>query len=406
MRLLVLLVAVLALALPAFAGFSNVRGSSNLVSTDSPGPVKSTRPLLSSLSSVDFNTYADLTAAAARREVGEPSVETVSRLIGRPRGRSRSFPREDGGIDFGDVRMAKLKPGNCTGSKCRNLTWVLRTDITSAMPAAINDSFADETYSAMFVWLLMENSTFWVNLNPDEPNRMIDARLGKTDAGKILMEADLLLKKTAGLLLHPDKQLGSLYWNSLYDWIGIRNSRLCYQFRQWIVPGKVSVMETNSTLFVVDAALDVKQESDYFKMLGTDNDQPVPGCEGVEPEIQAQTGVMFQKVIMPYLIAEVNKNPAYKLLRYEYYWRVVAEWLQRERPQVVKQILDQFSLPKFYSTMEYSFEDLWRRYLDSVAHGEFNLRRRVRQGRYIFERTYFHGGVDFYPTLDMEYLRP
>lgn len=35
---------------------------------------------------------------------------------------------------------------------------------------------------AFFTWLALDPSTFWVNLNPDEPNRVIDADFGTTDA--------------------------------------------------------------------------------------------------------------------------------------------------------------------------------------------------------------------------------
>jgi hypothetical protein len=41
-----------------------------------------------------------------------------------------------------------------------------------------------------------------------EADRVIDPSFGRTDVGKVMLEADLLLKKTAARLLHPDHPLG------------------------------------------------------------------------------------------------------------------------------------------------------------------------------------------------------
>ena len=48
---------------------------------------------------------------------------------------------------------------------------------------------------SFFTWLVLPPSSFTVSLNPDEPNRIIDAQLGRTDAGRVLLEADLQMKR-------------------------------------------------------------------------------------------------------------------------------------------------------------------------------------------------------------------
>ena len=79
---------------------------------------------------------------------------------------------------------------------------------------------------AFFVWLTHPPDSFWVNLAPTESDRVIDSELGRTEVGKTMLDADLLLKRTAAKLLHPDHEVGAKFWNELYGWVGTRGARL------------------------------------------------------------------------------------------------------------------------------------------------------------------------------------
>ena len=57
---------------------------------------------------------------------------------------------------------------------------------------------------AFFIWTLYPQSSFWVNLNPTQADQVIERNLGLTGVGRILLESDLMLKKTTARLLHPD----------------------------------------------------------------------------------------------------------------------------------------------------------------------------------------------------------
>jgi hypothetical protein len=45
------------------------------------------------------------------------------------------------------------------------------------------------------IGIALPNDKFWVNLRPDAPDQLIDPELERTDVGKIMLEADLQLKK-------------------------------------------------------------------------------------------------------------------------------------------------------------------------------------------------------------------
>ncbi|HBG64816.1 MAG TPA: hypothetical protein DDX16_11405, partial [Candidatus Omnitrophica bacterium] len=59
----------------------------------------------------------------------------------------------------------------------------------------------------------MPNDKFWVNLRPDAPEQIIDPELEKTDMGRIMLAADLQLKKDTAGLTSPQNSEGREYWD-------------------------------------------------------------------------------------------------------------------------------------------------------------------------------------------------
>ncbi|MBI4982376.1 MAG: hypothetical protein HZC15_04475, partial [Candidatus Omnitrophica bacterium] len=67
-----------------------------------------------------------------------------------------------------------------------------------------------------YIGLTLPNDSFWVNLRPDSPDNIIDSLLSKTDIGRILLEADVELKKDTASYTNPATPEGKVYWNKLY----------------------------------------------------------------------------------------------------------------------------------------------------------------------------------------------
>ena len=129
------------------------------------------------------------------------------RLDGRPprrRGFAHSLP---GGVDFSKVAMRSVKHKTCSpkDSKCKAVKPVLsvtldpQLPLESCSPPRTDDPKASRTSSAYCVFRLLPAEAFWVNLNPNEPKRVMDARMSGTETGRILLESDLWLKKTAAV---------------------------------------------------------------------------------------------------------------------------------------------------------------------------------------------------------------
>lgn len=75
---------------------------------------------------------------------------------------------------------------------------------------------AVQASDAFFVWLSLSPDKFWVNLNPEEPDRIIDAQLGTTDVGRILLQADLQCGYTSLSLAAPTQSAESLYTHAVH----------------------------------------------------------------------------------------------------------------------------------------------------------------------------------------------
>ncbi|MEK6727566.1 MAG: hypothetical protein AABY28_02685, partial [Candidatus Omnitrophota bacterium] len=70
------------------------------------------------------------------------------------------------------------------------------------------------------VGVALPDDNFWVNLRPDSEDQIISQELAETDVGKILLEADLQLKKDVAKFTSPETAEGREYWNKLYQKAG------------------------------------------------------------------------------------------------------------------------------------------------------------------------------------------
>ncbi|CAL9611781.1 hypothetical protein [Streptomyces sp. enrichment culture] len=169
-------------------------------------------------------------------------------------------PPDLGGVDFSTLELRYVSDTRHNGS---GVEYAFTADRLPTGGKSFGGRRAARLASdSFFVWLALPPAAFTVNLNPDEPGRIIDARFGRTDAGRVLLEADLAMKKSVATFIHPDTPGGRTFWESL------RGATKCLQMRQWIVPGTATVHENGDELYILEAPLVVKMESDIVKAEG------------------------------------------------------------------------------------------------------------------------------------------
>ncbi|MFD4318697.1 LPXTG cell wall anchor domain-containing protein [Streptomyces sp. NPDC058548] len=242
---------------------------------------------------------------------------------------------------------------------------------------------------AFFTWLALDPSTFWVNLNPDEPNRIIDAGFGKTDAGRVLLEADLELKHDIFKAMDPETEAGRNFMNALPQ----RNGFPCWAgFRYWIEPETAVVREQDGGIHILDTPLKlstVPQET-------TTQPPGGKGCDLTEAETQ-QSDRVLDRYITPLVAEKVNNGDYYADLRRVYTARVAAEWVRQnaaDMPAEYRGIINSNDVrrwPLRAPHQNWTGKQVWDRYYKAFTEGTFKYKWSNGEEVYV----YTVGGVDF-----------
>ncbi|WP_181723034.1 hypothetical protein [Nocardia gipuzkoensis] len=315
----------------------------------------------------------------ARARIGPPVFVTPDSPI--PNGVATSVltpGSKPGGIDFSTVELRYLadRGDGQLQYSFNAMSATSPSDIVVGQIAAVQAS------DAFFVWLSLPASAFWVNLNPNEPDRIIDAKLGTTDVGRILLVADLEMKKVVGRLIHPDTDLGRQFWR------GPGEHASCIDMRQWIVPAPATVYERDGGLHIVDAPLQVQMESDFMRKQGMPSNCTNP---------DAQMENMFRDQVLPKVQDAVNHAPEFTELRRVYLSRVAAEWYRERhrRDGALSTMIDSGDVSAWPALQPWSSHEVFDRYVHSYNNYEFNVTKEVPQGDLVYTMTYTYGGVDF-----------
>ncbi len=309
-----------------------------------------------------------------------PGAGALRQVLALPPGRL-------GGIDFSSLELRYVSDqgsGQGVGYAFRGAP-----DATASDPAA-GLSTARQSSDAFFTWLALPPQTHWVNLNPNEPDRIIDPQFGRTDAGRVLLEADLAMKKSFARAMHPDTPSGAAFWqefDALYD--NRPDGNYCFSFRQEIVPAPASVRESGDELFILDAPLRINAVAQHYPGY-----TPCSQEEALDPRKQE----LYRRVIVPVVEQAINTEPQYAALRRVYLSRVAAEWFRRrnaDRRTAVSRIVDSGVVDPWSLNPPWDPRPVFDEMVRSLTQGEFVIERQKQTGEVVWTRVYSFGGVNF-----------
>ena len=257
-------------------------------------------------------------------------------------------------------------------------------------------STAQDLLDYFFVGLALPNDSFWVNLRPDAPSDIIDPLLAQTEVGKILLEADLQLKKDTAQATHPGTPEGKQYWDKLYqkagEIYGNQNVTIPTLTRPWIVPNEIIIRESTDSAYVYKATLKVMLEQDYLKDSTT-----YAFKDEREKQLNEYSTQLIRKTIIPRLTQEINNAKRYAPLRQVYYSLILAQWFkarnQGKNTSYAKRI-NRKDLATLQAKTAYSVNTYFNAYKDNFTKGEYNVQepRSTPYGQVI--RSYFSGGAN------------
>ncbi|MBU7029236.1 MAG: hypothetical protein HXS48_20030 [Theionarchaea archaeon] len=307
--------------------------------------------------------------------------------------------------------------------------WLTFQYILKTREAAPGEKIADlaSSEAASLIYFLtgltLPNDTFWVNLNPSDPETIIDSNLGSTMVGKIMLEADFQMKKDFCRYTNPCvSEIGEKYWKLLdkrreelvtkcmkkypSEILSVDNVFFSVAIRHWIVPDEITAKEDDGGIYIVDATLNIQSEYEAqyceFEIVNQSNSLS-KNCSTYLDEAKKEYGryakELEDELILPLVVRDLNTCDQYADLRQVYYSLALAQWYKsREHDQSLFSGPINFEeIETLSSWIEWDFEDVWKEYVISFQEGEEECYCKVTQEEegYKVTQEYTGGGIKF-----------
>jgi len=337
---------------------------------------------------------------------------------------------KQGGIDFSDIQMSSISIKSLSSGSGNTdiFNYVMSAKTGSGGTVSIDPEKSTKlAYDAFFIALTVPDKMFWVNLNPWEPKRLIGEGLEKTDVGKVMLDADLQMKRDISNYGNPCAgPLGEHYWAQLEEKRKelaaslvakhpgeLTNPEIIFFLpvtRHWIVPDRVEYMESGDQVYIVNSSLSIKSEEvdehSGYKIKDLDSSS---FSETTKADLQA-AAIEFSKYnrkideqdILPLEINDVNTAPRFADLRNVYHSIALAQWYKnkyRNSAGMYSAYLDTSNLSGLTSLSAWTPENIWEGYRTSFEKGEYTCEKKEQyisgNIEYTQIHTYTAGGVDF-----------
>lgn len=253
---------------------------------------------------------------------------------------------------------------------------------------------------AFVLGLRLPPQVFWVNLNPKEPNRIVHQTLARTEVGRVLLEADLQMKRDFCRFTDPrDSDASREYWREIRRAAGQGTSgpsEIRTMNRTWIVPGEVEVSAESGQVRIESAPLRVCLESEYFGAKG------IQVGSAVGKAAQRKCEAVTKRLILPKVEELVNGGDDYRELRRAYHGIILANCWRKgigRSGSVVEGLAARTTEAELVAKPGWTFKATYDAYLKSLREGEYDFTEESPEQKdadtYVVSSRYFGGGVDF-----------
>jgi cell wall-associated NlpC family hydrolase len=286
---------------------------------------------------------------------------------------------------------------------------------------------------AFMTGLIVPDNRFWVNLAPWEPDRIIDEQLKQSEVGRIMLEADLQMKRDfsnyqnpctnrTGKVLHDllDDKREALIQQCMENFPGeikdVDNIWFRPVTRHWIVPDKVYAYTNESQIYIINATMAINSEPianhTTFKVFHQSYEDLSDDCIKAINNSAKEYGEYYReltdRMILPYVMADLNHGEKYAELRDVYVALSLAQWYKLKiTPRMdIFQIpyLNEDSLDSSYSAIlkaknSWSYIEIWNKLVYSFEYGEYkcceNTSTKTSYGYHNSSQCDSTGGVEF-----------
>lgn len=254
--------------------------------------------------------------------------------------------------------------------------------------------------------MTVPDSQMWVNLSPNEPNRIIAEGLGSTVLGQDLLSQDYILKQVTSSLMFPQEEVGRKFWDRIhqraYEEFGVTDIPMDSYNKVWVVPSKASVYEDGANVYVVDRVLKVMLEEDYLSMskeyASVSDSQSQP--EALEESSSEETKMaeqILREIIIPELEKEVNEGRHFGTLRQVYNAMILAKWYKETLKETIlsKVYVDQNKVEGVNNHNPQIKQEIYDQYIRAFKKGVYDIIQEEFDpvANELVARKYFSGGM-------------
>lgn len=250
-------------------------------------------------------------------------------------------------------------------------------------------------------FLAVPKNKLWVNLSPQEKDRIIPEVLNQTDIGKALLLEDYLLKQLTATITDPKTKLGKKFWLKLTKEIkNIEKNKtaLIDSFSKiWIVPDKAVLGEYldkksgKKVVYIKEAKLKVMLERDYLAYKDDLNNKKL------KDKVDQRANQLFKSIVVPVIEDKINKSLNFSGLRQLYCAFILADYLRRNLPKdsFYKNYLDKERIDPLKKWGISTKDKIYQAYLKSIKEGGYNylLKDYDQIKNKIVQRRFFSGGI-------------
>ena len=286
---------------------------------------------------------------------------------------------------FSSVKLNSIYVDSSQGF--HNLRLVVKVQKADNFEAVVDvKKAAQKSLEHLFIALTMHDNVFWVNLNPDEPQRIISPALADTDLGRIMLNADYRLKEDVASIINPqNSKVGKEFWKRLYakaQELGATD-RIPLVSRLWIVPDKAEVYEKQNQVYITKSSLKVQLEPAYLNQRIIYKDKRVK-------KLQDFVSALIEELVLPQLNKKVNEAYSYADLRDVYNALILSQWYKEKFGSGYNSLL---------RTVNYQvLDDVETNYISTPGEIYQSYLKSIKEGQYSFTETETFGGA-FYTTI-------
>jgi hypothetical protein len=345
---------------------------------------------------------------------------------------SVSEKKDLGGINFTSIKLNSIAISTDQEGGI-NLDLILKAQKAEGKSPGIDLINSTRIGATAFITgLVVPDNKFWVNLEPWEVDRIIDEQLRKSDVGRIMLEADLQMKRDIHYYDNPcATETGVAFWNLFDekrdalveqcmkkfpgDIEDIDNVQFFPVERHWIVPDKIYSYTNGTQIYVINATLTINSTSEEdrssFQVYNQNKEALSEGCrEELNKsaiEFSRYVNMLQDRMILPYVIADVNHDEKYEDLRDVYVALALAQWYKSKitpHMDIFRGSLDLSNPPVLRSQEKWSPQEIWDKYVYSFKNGEYkcwkNETTKTATGTHTESSPRSAGGVKFASVKD------